>query len=33
LSDLGDTKFDKKLAPATNTIPAIKNTMMASEPI
>jgi hypothetical protein len=32
LSDLCDIKFDKKFAPATKTIPASKNTIMASDP-
>jgi hypothetical protein len=30
---LCDIKFDKKFAPATKTMAAIKNTMMASVPI
>ncbi len=33
MSDLGEIKLERKLAPATRTIPASKNTIIASEPI
>ena len=32
-ADLCEIKFDKKFAPATNTIPASRNTIIASDPI
>jgi hypothetical protein len=33
LSDFGEIKLERKLAPATKTIPANKKTIIASEPI